>query len=640
MNNVDVGTPIRRSLVVRESADTADVSGLVLEFFSSSQGKWIAAEIIDRDDNGAVQVDAKPGVWLSAKDCKRKLRARAYLDDASIGSTILPPDAFLRKPDAVSLTKDTDRPKALAPKALSPTVPSVAPHSSALTSGSTSIGKKPAKSVSAAKLSSIRQSAVGGERIVQDSEIKKAPRLTVVTNAAETTDSRHACISPTSDTTQEPSPKGRVVPDPPSFQPTRLTAGPPTTYGPRSDAADSPSFETAVRALLQARSDQADKAAEGSQPATPRSSPTITDLPPGFQAGRQRNGLRFVKSTVPVAIQKEEHPPKTFGAQDELESDEKYTVEGLRQSSSPPVDINGDAGGETDSTRSSEGRGPMPRAMPEQPPAAPRPTVGSLAPPAGSEVAEAIAFDARGNPIITRRVSTDTGVGVTTVINEDGTKCTFGKNTLASLMSSDESETASWLDSLSCLSTRGLVHEIGQVLLSTSKVYQFHLDRLKALSERSHYSFFGLTEDATDAEVDRAYKKLAKQMHPDKNGGTEEAKEAFQQMKDKYEALKERRASQEGDEPKRRKPSKDNDDDADEICDEDTEGQSKEDRQKEAYEEDEEEGPPPRKQTSQISYDPTDQSSLASTALEMLQRLKAIEGSMSTVMAQLKQQGL
>uniref|UniRef100_A0A7S1WF97 J domain-containing protein n=1 Tax=Alexandrium catenella TaxID=2925 RepID=A0A7S1WF97_ALECA len=32
-------------------------------------------------------------------------------------------------------------------------------------------------------------------------------------------------------------------------------------------------------------------------------------------------------------------------------------------------------------------------------------------------------------------------------------------------------------------------------------------------------------------------------MHPDKNGGTDEAKERFQEMKELYEALKERRRS-------------------------------------------------------------------------------------------------
>lgn len=34
------------------------------------------------------------------------------------------------------------------------------------------------------------------------------------------------------------------------------------------------------------------------------------------------------------------------------------------------------------------------------------------------------------------------------------------------------------------------------------------------------------------------YRKLAKKMHPDKNGGTESAKNRFQAMKERYEALK------------------------------------------------------------------------------------------------------
>jgi molecular chaperone DnaJ len=293
---------------------------------------------------------------------------------------------------------------------------------------------------------------------------------------------------------------------------------------------------------------------------------------------------------------------------------------------------NCDACEETDSTRSSEGQRPAGPTTPVASEAGQRP-VG----PATAIAGEAIAYNLRGEPIIARSVSQDTGAGVTTVVNDDGTVCTFGQNTLASLMSSGEDDAASWVGSLTCLETRGLVHEIGQVLLSTSAVYQFHLDRLQSLSEKCHYEFFGLDEDATDAEIDRAYKKLAKQMHPDKNGGTEEAKEAFQQMKEKYEALKQRRAEG-GDSPKRKKSKEKAEDGEGEI--EDAE-KGEDGKRKEAYDSDEDnDGAPKKKESGQISYDPTDQESLANTALEMLQRLKAIEGSMTTVQAQLKKHGL
>jgi len=229
------------------------------------------------------------------------------------------------------------------------------------------------------------------------------------------------------------------------------------------------------------------------------------------------------------------------------------------------------------------------------------------------------------------------GAGVTFVLNEDGTTCTFGKNTLASLLSSDENDSATWIGTLTTLETRGLVHEIGQVLLSTSSVYQFHLNRWNALGEKANYAFFGLDEDATDADLDKAYKKMAMRMHPDKNGGTEEAKEKFQQMKEKYEALKERRKNEEGGpEDKRRKGSKtsESDDDTEKVED----GSDKEERRKEAYDEDEDASPKER-DSGRISYDPTDAKSLSDTAMDMLQRLKAIEGSLTTVLSKLKQAG-
>lgn len=682
-SNLDVDTSNKRSSLTSGGAITADVAeaDVVLEFFSGKHGKWIPVDIIDRDDCGSVQVSAKPGVWLSAKDCQRKLRARVHVDDPTIGSTIQPFDSFLPSKEKISA-------KACSLNAPAMTAPlgDYWRRSSVVASsaGNTAFGDKSgAQSVNVPKAASVKQSMISGSRIATTSvkENQKAESLRasdrrptvlkslaqkVMSEQANVSDSRNSHDTTSSDTTQEPSPKARVAPLP-------STSGPPKSIHP----------EQPVRLTT------------GPLP----SGSCFTDVPPGFEAGRQRNGLRFIRSKMPVPIQK---------APDDLEeAAELSPVEGLWSVPTPSQDAKPasdgcqpaplESGGETDSTRSSEGRGPAPQlqrrpsplrsaapraalsppepararsltaprpqpeparsASPAAPPASstaprqqPEPArsaspaapqasnTGALQPPA---VGEAIAYNIRGEPIITRSVSSDTGAGVTIVVNEDGSKCTFGKNTLASLMSSDSDDASSWITSLTILETRGLVHEIGQVLLSTSQIYQFHLDRLKAARERCHYEFFGLTEEATDAEVDRAYKKLAKQMHPDKNGGTEDAKEAFQQMKQKYEALKERRANPDGDGPKRKtsKCSKSSDDESEEKGDD--EAEPKEEKRKEAYDEDEEsEAPPTKKESGQISYDPTDQDSLATTALEMLQRLKAIEGSMSTVMSQLRQNGL
>merc|ERR1739848_197217 len=53
-------------------------------------------------------------------------------------------------------------------------------------------------------------------------------------------------------------------------------------------------------------------------------------------------------------------------------------------------------------------------------------------------------------------------------------------------------------------------------------------------------AFFGLDYQSTVKDLDKAYRKKAKLLHPDKNGNTEEAKLRFQEMKDRYERLRKR----------------------------------------------------------------------------------------------------
>merc|ERR1712217_331561 len=69
------------------------------------------------------------------------------------------------------------------------------------------------------------------------------------------------------------------------------------------------------------------------------------------------------------------------------------------------------------------------------------------------------------------------------------------------------------------------------------------MGELEHLSDSANYEYFGLSPSATERDLDNAYRQLAKKMHPDKNGGTEEAKMRFQAMKERYEALKAKRSS-------------------------------------------------------------------------------------------------
>src|SRR3954469_9217373 len=48
--------------------------------------------------------------------------------------------------------------------------------------------------------------------------------------------------------------------------------------------------------------------------------------------------------------------------------------------------------------------------------------------------------------------------------------------------------------------------------------------------EKDYYSVLGVPQGATDKEISRAYKKLAKQYHPDANAGDKDAEERFKEI--------------------------------------------------------------------------------------------------------------
>jgi DnaJ-class molecular chaperone len=194
------------------------------------------------------------------------------------------------------------------------------------------------------------------------------------------------------------------------------------------------------------------------------------------------------------------------------------------------------------------------------------------------------------------------------VLNENGTCDVFGKQTIASLLSSTKTEADDWIQVLSDYQLRGLVHEMGQRLLESSQMYQSRLSQWENLSEKANLAFFGLSANATDRELDVAYRQLSKKMHPDKNGGTEESKQRFQEMKTRYEALKKKRGSQDSDE------------------------QVKEEEKQEDEQTD--------KDDRTIEFDPTSRDSLFNTAKKMLSQLSTLDTSMATLVEQLQRHGL
>jgi curved DNA-binding protein len=54
---------------------------------------------------------------------------------------------------------------------------------------------------------------------------------------------------------------------------------------------------------------------------------------------------------------------------------------------------------------------------------------------------------------------------------------------------------------------------------------------------KDYYKILGVSKNATQDEIKKAYRKLAKQYHPDKNQGNKEAEEKFKEISEAYEVL-------------------------------------------------------------------------------------------------------
>jgi len=57
------------------------------------------------------------------------------------------------------------------------------------------------------------------------------------------------------------------------------------------------------------------------------------------------------------------------------------------------------------------------------------------------------------------------------------------------------------------------------------------------LSKRDYYEVLGVHKNASDAEIKKAFRKLAVQYHPDKNQGNKEAEDKFKEVNEAYEVL-------------------------------------------------------------------------------------------------------
>lgn len=68
-------------------------------------------------------------------------------------------------------------------------------------------------------------------------------------------------------------------------------------------------------------------------------------------------------------------------------------------------------------------------------------------------------------------------------------------------------------------------------------IFALPILRMPAVGFKDYYATLGVSRQASQEEIKRAYRKLARQYHPDTNPGNKEAEEKFKEIQEAYEVL-------------------------------------------------------------------------------------------------------
>ena len=66
--------------------------------------------------------------------------------------------------------------------------------------------------------------------------------------------------------------------------------------------------------------------------------------------------------------------------------------------------------------------------------------------------------------------------------------------------------------------------------------------------EKDYYKALGVTKDASAADIKKSYRKLARELHPDKNPGNADAEARFKEVSEAYDVLSDEAKRKEYDE--------------------------------------------------------------------------------------------